>query len=97
MDRNNAEGVNLIKNWISGASIAAIALAHLASGALAADKPVYAVLMKTLSNQFFIAAAKGVEAPRKRRSTSSLPRARADKWLRPKSALAKRCWRGNRL
>ena len=61
MDRNNAEGVNLIKNWISGTSIAAIALAHLATGALAADKPVYAVLMKTLSNQFFIAAAKGAD------------------------------------
>ena len=51
----------MIKNWISGASFGAIALAHLASGALAADKPVYAVLMKTLSNQFFIAATKGID------------------------------------
>jgi ABC-type sugar transport system substrate-binding protein len=33
----------------------------LASGAFAADKPLYAVLVKSLSNQFFIAAAKGVD------------------------------------
>ena len=51
----------MIKNWISGASIAAIALAHLASGALAAEKPVYAVLLKSLSQQFFSVVAKGVD------------------------------------
>jgi ABC-type sugar transport system substrate-binding protein len=59
--RNNEEGANLIKNRISCASIASIALAYSASGAFAADKPLYAVLVKSLSNQFFIAAAQGVD------------------------------------
>jgi ABC-type sugar transport system substrate-binding protein len=31
------------------------------ASAFAADRPVYALLMKSLSNQFFIAAAKGVD------------------------------------
>ena len=50
----------MMNNWVVGASIAAIALIHAASSAFAADKPVYAVLLKSLSNQFFSAAAKGV-------------------------------------
>jgi hypothetical protein len=60
LDRNNVEGFELAKNWVAGASIAALALAHSVSDAFAADKPLYAVLVKSLSNQFFIAAAKGV-------------------------------------
>ncbi len=51
----------MMNNWVAGASIAAVALIQAASSAFAADKPVYAVLMKTLSNQFFSAAAKGVD------------------------------------
>jgi ABC-type sugar transport system substrate-binding protein len=55
------EGFEVIKNQVTVASIAAFALNLVGSTALAADKPVYAVLMKTLSNQFFVAAAKGVD------------------------------------
>ena len=51
----------MIKNWVTTASIAAFALDLAGSSAFAADRPVYAVLMKTLSNQFFVAAAKGVD------------------------------------
>src|SRR5208337_704951 len=61
LDRNNVEGFEVIKNWVTVASIAAFAFDLAGSSAFAADKPVYAVLMKTLSNQFFIAAAKGVD------------------------------------
>jgi D-allose transport system substrate-binding protein len=61
LDRNNVEGFELAKDWVAGASIAALALAHSVSDAFAADKPLYAVLVKSLSNQFFIAAAKGVD------------------------------------
>ena len=56
----------MIKHWVTGASIAAVALIHSAPSAFAADKLVYAVLLKTLSNQFFIAAAKGVDAGAKK-------------------------------
>jgi hypothetical protein len=55
------EGFEVIKNWVTAASIGAFALDLAAPGAFGADKPVYAVLMKTLSNQFFGAAAKGVD------------------------------------
>src|SRR5271165_2664946 len=61
LDRNNVEGFEVIKNWVTVASIAAFAFDLAGSSAFAADKPVYAVLMKTLSNQFFVAAAKGVD------------------------------------
>ena len=84
VDCNNVEGSDLMNNWVAGASIAAIALIHPASSAFAADKPVYAVLMKTLSNQFFSAAAKGVEAPRRRTSISSSLRARPASGPSPK-------------
>jgi D-allose transport system substrate-binding protein len=59
--RSNAQDFAAMKLWVACASIAAVALGQPASSALAADKPVYAVLLKTLSNQFFIAAAKGVD------------------------------------
>jgi ABC-type sugar transport system substrate-binding protein len=61
LDRGNVEGFDLMKHWVAGASIAAIALTYSASSAFAADKPLYAVLMKSLSNAFFSAAAKGVD------------------------------------
>ena len=61
LDRNNVEGFDLMKHWVAGASIAALALGLAGSSTFADDKPVYAVLMKTMSNQFFVAAAKGVD------------------------------------
>jgi ABC-type sugar transport system substrate-binding protein len=61
LDRNNVEGFEVIRNLVTAASIALFALGLAGSTACAADKPVYAVLMKTLSNQFFVAAAKGVD------------------------------------
>ena len=48
------------------ASIAALALGLAASAAFAADKPVYGVLMKTLSNPFWGAMEKGVDAGAKK-------------------------------
>ncbi len=50
----------MVKTWIAGASLAALTLA--ASGAMAADKPVYGVLMKTLANPFWGAMEQGVHA-----------------------------------
>ena len=42
-----------MKNWVAGASIAAIALIYGASSAFAADKPVYAVLLsRCLDDEF---------------------------------------------
>jgi len=61
LGRSNLQDFDVMKLWVACASIAAVVLGQPASGALAADKPVYAVLLKTLSNQFFIAAAKGVD------------------------------------
>ena len=52
----------MLKPFIAAASIAALALGLAASGASAADKPVYGVLMKTLSNPFWGAMEKGVDA-----------------------------------
>src|SRR5579863_5662308 len=49
----------MLKRLILGASIAALTLT--ASAAFAADKPVYGVLMKTLSNPFWGAMEKGVD------------------------------------
>src|SRR5271169_4508329 len=48
----------MLKRLTFGASIVALALA--ASAAFAEDKPVYGVLMKTLSNPFWGAMEKGV-------------------------------------
>ena len=61
LNRNNVEGFAVIKHWVAVASLGAFALDPAGSSAFAADKPVYAVLVKSLSNQFFIAAAKGVD------------------------------------
>jgi D-allose transport system substrate-binding protein len=52
----------MLKRLTFGASIAALALALAASAAYAEDKPVYSVLMKTLSNPFWGAMEKGVDA-----------------------------------
>jgi D-allose transport system substrate-binding protein len=52
---------NMLKPFVAAVSIAALALALAASGAAAADKPVYGVLMKTLSNPFWGAMVKGVD------------------------------------
>ncbi len=50
-----------MKHWLASVSIALIALTHSASSAFAADEPVYAVLLKSLSNQFFSIVAKGAD------------------------------------
>ena len=49
----------MLKRLVFGASIAALTFA--ASAAFAADKPVFGVLMKTLSNPFWGAMEKGVD------------------------------------
>ena len=51
----------MLKRILAGASIAALALG-LAGSASAADKPLYGALMKTLSNPFWGAMEKGVDA-----------------------------------
>ena len=51
----------MFKRSTSAASIVALALALATSAAFAADKPVYGVLMKTLSNPFWGAMEKGVD------------------------------------
>ncbi len=51
----------MLKSLTSSASIAALALGLAASAAVAADKPTYGVLMKTLSNPFWGAMEKGVD------------------------------------
>ena len=51
----------MLKRSTLAASITALALGLAASAAFAADKPVYGVLMKTLSNPFWGAMEKGVD------------------------------------
>src|SRR5271168_971590 len=51
----------MLKHCIASVSIAALALGLAGSAAFAADKPVYGVLMKTLSNPFWGAMEKGVD------------------------------------
>jgi D-allose transport system substrate-binding protein len=51
----------MLKSLPLGAAIAALALGLAAPTAYAADKPVYGVLMKTLSNPFWGAMEKGVD------------------------------------
>ena len=53
--------MGMLKTLIAGASALALTLA-VAGSAGAADKPLYGVLMKTLSNPFWGAMEKGVEA-----------------------------------
>jgi ABC-type sugar transport system substrate-binding protein len=55
------EGFEVIANRVIVAAIAAVVLDLAGLTVFAADKPVYAVLVKTMSNQFFVAAAKGVD------------------------------------
>jgi ABC-type sugar transport system substrate-binding protein len=50
----------MLKRTIAGVSLAALCLGFAATAALAADKPVYGVLMKTLSNPFWGAMEQGV-------------------------------------
>jgi D-allose transport system substrate-binding protein len=52
----------MLKKMIATASFAALATAIAMGGASAADKPVYGVLMKTLSNPFWGAMEQGVRA-----------------------------------
>jgi D-allose transport system substrate-binding protein len=52
----------MFKKMIATVSFAALAAAIAVSGASAADKPVYGVLMKTLSNPFWGAMEQGVRA-----------------------------------
>jgi D-allose transport system substrate-binding protein len=51
----------MLKSLTLSAAIAALALGLAAPAAYAADKPVYGVLMKTLSNPFWGAMEKGVD------------------------------------
>src|ERR1700727_1920505 len=51
----------MFKRSTLAVSIAALALSLATSAAFAADKPVYGVLMKTLSNPFWGAMEKGVD------------------------------------
>jgi ABC-type sugar transport system substrate-binding protein len=51
----------MLKDLTLGASIAALGLGLAASTAFPADKPVYGMLMKTLSNPFWGAMEKGVD------------------------------------
>ena len=51
----------MLKRFTFGASIATLAVGLAVSAASAADKPVYGVLMKTLSNPFWGAMEKGVD------------------------------------
>ena len=50
----------MLKRMIAGASLAALSVGLIATAAVAADKPVYGVLMKTLSNPFWGAMEQGV-------------------------------------
>ncbi len=52
----------MLKHGLAAASIAALGLALAASAAFADEKPTYGVLMKTLSNPFWGAMEKGVDA-----------------------------------
>ena len=52
----------MFKTMIATVSFAALAAAIAVGGAAAADKPVYGVLMKTLSNPFWGAMEQGVRA-----------------------------------
>ena len=52
----------MLKRFTFGASIATLAVGLAVSAASAADKPVYGVLMKTLSNPFWGAMEKGVDS-----------------------------------
>jgi D-allose transport system substrate-binding protein len=56
----------MLKRLTLGAAIAALALGLAATGAIGADKPVYGVLMKTLSNPFWGAMEKGVDVGAKK-------------------------------
>ena len=51
----------MLKRLTLGASVTALALGVAAPTAFAVDKPVYGVLMKTLSNPFWGAMEKGVD------------------------------------
>jgi ABC-type Na+ transport system ATPase subunit NatA len=51
----------MLKRLTLGASITALALGVAAPTAFAADKPLYGVLIKTLSNPFWGAMEKGVD------------------------------------
>ncbi|HZZ60110.1 MAG TPA: substrate-binding domain-containing protein [Roseiarcus sp.] len=51
----------MLKHCVAAVSIAALAFGLAATSAFAADKPVYGVLMKTLSNPFWGAMEKGVD------------------------------------
>jgi D-allose transport system substrate-binding protein len=52
----------MLKGYLKAAAIAALAFGFAASTAFADEKPVYGVLMKTLSNPFWGAMEKGVDA-----------------------------------
>jgi len=56
----------MLKRLTLGAAIAALALGLAAPAAIGTDKPVYGVLMKTLSNPFWGAMEKGVDVGAKK-------------------------------
>jgi len=88
--------MGMLKTLIAGASALALTLA-VAGSAGAADKPLYGVLMKTLSNPFWGAMEKGVEEGANkagvdyssRRSNPTRRRSRS-------STRATPCWRRSR-
>ena len=84
----------MLKRLSLAASIAALVLGLAASAASAADKPVYGVLMKTLSNPFWGAMEKGVDrAPRTPASRSSWRRSNPTRLRSRSSTRATPCCR----
>ena len=87
----------MLKCLTLGASIAALAFGLMSSAAFAADKPVYGVLMKTLSNPFWGAMEKGVDVGAKTAGVEIfLDAVESDQAAEPHSTPATPCCRRSR-